>query len=104
MTTDITLPSSAHWVLRLYVVGGTTRSARALTNLRRICDAYLPNAVIEIIDVATDPERARSDDILVIPTLIRELPQPVQKIIGDLSDTERVLIGLRVAITEETHL
>lgn len=94
---------SDRWQLRLYIVGGTQKSARALANLRSLCDVYLPEAKVEVIDVVHDPERARNDDILVIPTLVRHLPEPVQKIIGDLSDSERVLVGLQVSVSEESY-
>lgn len=97
-------PSPADtWQLRLYIVGGTQKSARALANLRTLCDLYLPQAEVEVIDVADEPERARKDDILVIPTLVRHLPEPVQKIIGDLSDSERVLVGLQIVLSEESY-
>lgn len=83
------------WTLRLYVAGQTPKSAMALKNLREICKNQLNDAyVIEVIDLMVNPERSMDDQILAIPTLVRKLPVPVRKIIGDLSDTERVLIGL----------
>jgi circadian clock protein KaiB len=81
--------------LRLYVAGQTPRSIAAFTNLKTICDNHLKGRYeLEIIDLLTKPQLARGDQILAVPTLVRRLPEPVKKIIGDLSNTERVLIGL----------
>ncbi|HEX7536665.1 MAG TPA: circadian clock KaiB family protein [Dermatophilaceae bacterium] len=91
------------WHLRLYVAGTTANSTRALANLRQICAEHLPEAQIEVIDLVADPARAVADDVFAVPTLIRRLPTPVQRIIGDLSDTERVLVGLNVSLTEESY-
>ena len=83
------------WNLRLYIAGQTPRSLAALANLRKICDDYLPaGCTIEVIDLVEKPQLARGDQILAIPTLVRNIPAPVRKIIGDLSNTERVLVGL----------
>ena len=83
------------WTLRLYVAGQTPRSLAALTNLKRFCEEYLPERYsIEVIDLVENPQLARGDQILAIPTLVRKLPVPMRKIIGDLSNTERVLVGL----------
>lgn len=90
-------PSRApvQWDLRLYVAGRTTRSAIALENLERICETHLRGKYrIEVIDVLRNPQLARGDQILALPTLVRKLPQPMKKIIGDLSHEDRVLIGL----------
>lgn len=104
MTGTAASPVLEHWHLRLYIAGPTPRSQRALANLQKICDEHFPGkAEIEVIDLLDDPARAHADDILVVPTLIRRLPEPVQRIIGDLSDTERVLVGLSVSLTEEVH-
>lgn len=85
------------WHLRLYVAGQSPKSLQAVSNLTRLCDEYLPGRhEIEILDLVEEPGLARSDDILAIPTLVRRLPAPLRKIIGDLSDTERVLVGLRL--------
>lgn len=82
------------WELRLYVAGQTRKSMTALKNLRRICEEHLAgNYKLEVIDLLEHPQRAQSDQILAIPTLVRKLPAPVRKIIGDLSDQERVLVG-----------
>lgn len=83
------------WNLRLYVAGQTPKSLRALVNLKQICEAYLAGKYhIQIIDLLENPQLASGDQILAIPTLIRKLPEPVRKIIGDLSNTEHVLVGL----------
>jgi circadian clock protein KaiB len=83
------------WELRLYVAGGTPRSTAAVTNLRRICEAHLPGRHrIEVVDVLERPELARGEQIVAIPTLERRRPAPVRKIIGDLTNAERVRIGL----------
>jgi circadian clock protein KaiB len=83
------------WVLRLYVAGQTTKSIAAFENLTKICDERLKNKYkIEVIDLLINPQLGREHQILAIPTLVRKLPVPVRKIIGDLSNTERVLIGL----------
>ena len=83
------------WELRLYVAGQTTKSLTAFANLKAICEEHLAGKYrIEVIDLLENPQLARGDQILAIPTLVRQLPAPVRKIIGDLSNTERVLVGL----------
>lgn len=83
------------FVLRLYIAGQTPKCVRAFTNLKQICEEHLANRYrIEIIDLLQNPQLARGDQILAVPTLVRHLPEPVKKIIGDLSNTERVLVGL----------
>lgn len=85
---------SKEWVLRLYVAGQTPKSLTALANLKKICEEYLSGRyVIEVIDLLRNPQLARGDQILAVPTLVRKLPVPMRKIIGDLSNTERVLVG-----------
>ena len=85
------------WVLRLYVAGQTPRSLTALANLKAICEQHLEGrSCIEVIDLLEDPERARADQVFALPTLVRKQPPPVRKILGDLSDTERVLAGLEL--------
>lgn len=85
------------WNLRLYVAGQTPRSLTAFKNLKDICEEYLKGKYhIEVIDLMENPTLARGDQILAIPTLVRKLPQPIRKIIGDLSNTERVLVGLDI--------
>ena len=83
------------YLLRLYVAGQTPKSVAAFANLKKICEEYLAGRYkIEVIDLLKDPQLAGDDQILAVPTLVRELPAPVRKVIGDLSNTERVLIGL----------
>jgi circadian clock protein KaiB len=85
------------WELRLYVAGQTPKSLAAFANLKRICEEYLDGQYqIEVIDLLQNPQLAREDQILAIPTLVRKLPEPLRKIIGDLSNKERVLVGLDV--------
>jgi len=88
-------PPGKLWQLRLYVAGQTPKSLTAFSNLKKICEHHLNGCYrIEVIDLVERPELSKGDQILAIPTLVRKLPQPVRKIIGDLSDTERVLVGL----------
>ena len=95
-------PQPKVWELRLYVAGQTARSLRAFANLKKICEEHLERKYrIEVIDLLEDPQLAEGDQILAIPTLVRKLPPPVKKIIGDLSDTERVLVGLD--LRERSH-
>jgi circadian clock protein KaiB len=95
-TDDSSIDSSSdYWRLRLYVAGQTPKSLRAFANLRRICEEHLAGKYqIEIIDLIDNPQLAQSDQIIALPTLVRQLPTPIRKIIGDLSNTERVLVGL----------
>jgi circadian clock protein KaiB len=83
------------WELRLYVAGQTAKSLQAFANLKRICEDHLDGKYkIEVVDLMKNPELAKGDQIFALPTLVRKLPEPVRKIIGDLSNTERVLVGL----------
>jgi circadian clock protein KaiB len=87
------------YLLRLYITGNSTRSQRAIANLFRICEQELENQYnIEIIDVLEEPQMAEDEKILVTPTLIRQLPPPLQRIIGDLSNTDKVLLGLDLVV------
>jgi circadian clock protein KaiB len=87
--------------LRLYVAGQTPKSVLAFTNLKQICEEHLLGRYeIEIIDLRHDPKLAQGDQILAVPTLVRRLPEPIKKIIGDLSNTERVLVGLDLRVRE----
>jgi circadian clock protein KaiB len=89
--------SEDHWRLKLYIAGQTPKSVAAIANLRRICEENLSGRyTIELIDLIERPHLARDDQIFAIPTLVRQIPVPMRKIIGDLSDTERVLVGLQV--------
>src|SRR3989339_227840 len=83
------------WELRLYVAGQTAKSEAALANLKKLCEEHLEGKYhIEIIDLLKHPQLASGDQIIALPTLVRKLPEPVRKIIGDLSNTEKVLVGL----------
>ena len=99
----VTTPASAGeaYQLRLYVAGQTPKSALAFTNLKKICEEHLQGRYeIEIIDLLENPQLARGDQILALPTLVRRLPEPIKKIIGDLSNTERVLVGLDLRVRQ----
>ena len=83
------------WNLRLYVAGQTPKSIKAFDNLKKICDEHLSGRyTIEVVDLTVNPQLPKGDQILALPTLVRKLPTPIRKIIGDLSNTERVLVGL----------
>jgi circadian clock protein KaiB len=87
--------SGCAWNLRLYIAGRTLKSVTAFENLKRICEEHLKGQYeIEIIDLIEQPQLAKGDQILALPTLVRRLPEPIKKIIGDLSNTDRVLVGL----------
>jgi circadian clock protein KaiB len=87
------------WALKLYVAGQTSKSITAFANLKKICEEHLEGkCTIEVVDLLQNPQLAKGDQILAIPTLVRKLPVPIKKIIGDLSNTERVLVGLDLKI------
>lgn len=86
-----------HWELRLYVAGQSPKSMAAFSNLKRLCEEYMPGRYhIEVVDLLVNPKLARDDQIIAIPTMVRKFPEPIRKIIGDLSDTERTLVGLNL--------
>jgi circadian clock protein KaiB len=86
--------------LRLYVAGQTPKSIAALANLKKLCEKHLPGRyTVEVIDLMKDPALAQRDQIIAIPTLIRQLPEPLKRIIGDLSNSEKVLVGLDIQPT-----
>ena len=87
--------TSDQYNLRLYIAGQTPKASRAIENLKKICEEHLAGRYhIEVVDLLDNPQLGRGDQILALPTLVRRLPEPIKKIIGDLSDTERVLVGL----------
>lgn len=89
--------TDGYWDLRLYVAGQTSKSLSALANLKRVCEEHLAGKYqIEVIDLIANPQLAKGDQIVAIPTLVRKLPEPLRKIIGDMSNTERVLVGLQL--------
>lgn len=101
MTVDSVEPVDAavedFWRLRLYVAGQSPKSLQALSNLQRLCEAHMEQRYeIEVVDLIEHPRLAAGDEIIAIPTLVRRLPSPMRKIIGDLSDTDRVLVGLQL--------
>lgn len=91
------IPASEKWELRLYVAGQTPKSIKAFANLKKLCEEHLAGQYrIEVIDLLQNPQLAEGDQIFAIPTLVRNFPEPIKKIIGDLSNTERVLVGLNL--------
>lgn len=87
----------AKYILRLYVTGSTGRSLRAVHNLKKICEEHLPNEYdLEVIDIYKDPEAARAEQIVAAPTLVKKLPEPIRKFVGDLSNTQKILVGLDI--------
>jgi circadian clock protein KaiB len=91
------VPDADYWQLRLYIAGQSPKSLKAMTNLKRLCEEHLQSRYeIEVVDLIEHPRLAAGDEIIAIPTLVRRLPEPMRKIIGDLSDSERVLVGLQL--------
>lgn len=89
--------SKIEWQLRLYVAGATPRAMAAMDNLKRLCETHLAGRYsIEVVDLLVNPQLAAGDQILAVPTLVRKFPEPMRKIIGDLSNEQRVLVGLDV--------
>lgn len=94
-------PGAEQYVLRLYVAGTTARSQRAIVNIRRLCEEYLHGRfTLDVIDIYQQPGIAAEEQIIAAPTLIRRLPLPLRRIIGDLSQTEKVLVGLHIRVVE----
>lgn len=97
-------PRAVGWELRLYVAGQTAKSVTAFANLKKICEEHIPGKYhIAVVDLVKNPMLAKGDQILAIPTLVRKLPTPIRKILGDLSDTERVLVGLDLRPAKELN-
>jgi circadian clock protein KaiB len=89
--------AGANWLLRLYIAGQSPKSLAAISNLHRICKEHLAGEYhVEVIDLLENPQLAEGDQIVAIPTLVRTLPQPIRKVIGDLSNTEKTLVGLQL--------
>jgi circadian clock protein KaiB len=100
--TKVAKPKTLVWDLRLYVAGDTARSIASISSLRRLCEKYLPGIYrIEIIDLTKHPELAGSDQIVAVPTLVRNLPSPIRKLIGHLTSAEKVLHGLEIDQVEQ---
>ena len=91
------MSDAENWLLKLYVAGKTPKSIMAFANLKEICETHLAGRYeIQVVDLLQHPQLAKGDQIVAVPTLLRELPEPITKIIGDLSDTEKVLVGLQL--------
>ena len=86
----------ARYILRLYVTGSTGRSLQAVYNLKKICEQHLPDYDLEVIDIYKDPDAAREAQIVAAPTLVKKLPLPIRKFVGDLSNTQKILVGLDI--------
>ena len=84
----------ARYILRLYVTGSSLRSLRAVYNLKKLCEEYLPDYDLEVIDIYKDPSAAREEQIIAAPTLVKKLPRPIRKFVGDMSNTQKILVGL----------
>ena len=101
-TAEQTAPTGSNketetWELRLYIAGQTPRSVAAFANLKKLCEEHLPGRYkVEVIDLMQHPQLAAGDQIVAIPTLVRKLPEPLRRIVGDLSNTERALVGLQL--------
>ena len=91
----------AKYILRLYVTGSSERSLRAVHNLKKLCDEHLPDYDLEVIDIYQNPEAARDEQIIAAPTLVKKLPEPLRKFVGDLSNTQKILVGLDVYKRQE---
>src|ERR1051325_7746667 len=91
----------ARYILRLYVTGSSHRSLRAVYNLKKICEEYLPDYDLEVIDIYKDPAAAREEQIIAAPTLVKKLPEPIRKFVGDMSNTQKILVGLDVYKRQE---
>ena len=91
----------AKYILRLYVTGSSTHSMRAIHNLKKICEEHLPDYDLEVIDIYENPAAAREEQIIAAPTLVKKLPRPLRKFVGDLSNTQKILIGLDIYKRQE---
>jgi circadian clock protein KaiB len=92
----------AKYILRLYVSGSSARSLKAVYNLKKICEEHLPDYDLEVIDIYKNPEAARDEQIIAAPTLVKKLPQPLRKFVGDLSNTQKILVGLDIYKRQES--
>jgi circadian clock protein KaiB len=93
----------AKYILRLYVTGSSTRSLKAVRNLQKICEEHLPDYDLEVIDIYKDPSAARDEQIIAAPTLIKKLPTPLKRFVGDLSNTQKLLVGLDIYRREDLN-
>ena len=96
---DLSSTGEGHFVLRLYVTGTTARSTRAVANLRQLCEQHLPDRYeLEVVDVYQQPELAAREQLVAVPTLVKRLPLPLRRLVGDLSNRQRVLAGLDLSV------
>lgn len=93
----------AKYILRLYVTGFSTRSLRAISNLKKFCEEHLPDYDLEVIDIYKDPNAAREEQIIAAPTLVKRLPRPLRRFVGDLSNTEKLLVGMDIYQRQDTN-
>ncbi len=93
----------ARYILRLYVTGSSARSLKAIHNLKKLCEEHLPDYDLEVIDIYKDPHAAREEQIIAAPTLVKKLPKPLRRFVGDLSDTKKILVGLDVYKRQESR-
>ena len=91
----------AKYILRLYVTGSSSRSLKAVQNLKKICEEHLPDYDLEVIDIYKNPQAAREEQIIAAPTLVKKLPEPLRKFVGDLSNTQKILVGLDIYKRQE---
>src|SRR5919206_4833587 len=91
----------AKYILRLYVTGSSARSLQAVYNLKKICEEHLPDYDLEVIDIYENPTAAREEQIIAAPTLVKQLPKPLRKFVGDLSNTQKILVGLEIYKRQE---
>ena len=91
----------AKYILRLYVIGSSARSLKAVQNLKKICEEHLPDYDLEVIDIYKNPNAAREEQIIAVPTLVKKLPKPLRKFVGDLSNTQKILVGLDIYKRQE---
>ena len=94
----------AKYILRLYVSGSSARSLRAVYNLKKLCEEYLPDYDLEVIDIYENPAAARDEQIIAAPTLVKKLPTPLRKFVGDLSNTQKILVGLDIYERQEPKI
>ena len=94
----------AKYILRLYVTGSSERSLKAVYNLKKICEEHLPDYDLEVIDIYKNPQAARDEQIIAAPTLVKKLPRPLRKFVGDLSNTKKILVGLDIYKRQEPKI
>ena len=93
----------AKYILRLYVTGSSMRSLQAISNLKKLCDEHLPDYELEVIDIYKDPNAAREEQIVAAPTLVKQLPRPLRRFVGDMSNTQKLLVGLDIYQRQEPN-